>query len=305
MTQRDNPLDLNLLAHFEALIEEAHVSRAAQRVNLSQPAMSLALKRLRQMFEDPLLVHTPRGMVPTLRAQELLGPVRKMLSQSRALLPKRPFKPSESADTFVVTATNFVASMFLAELAKRFAREAPRAQLNIITAIPYRARRWFEDGTTDIGISYVVLPPDDLHIRYLARERLVCIARRSHPAVDRKITLDQLCTLRHVKVRPNTPPFSDVLDRSLAPRGRKVTIGLTVADFLLVPEIVATTDLIAVVPESLVKRLARKRELQVLPVPVDVPPLRLSMIWHERTHRDPARQWLRDLIRGACRETSP
>jgi DNA-binding transcriptional LysR family regulator len=301
MKRRHNLVDLNLLAYFEALLEEGHVSRAAQRMGLSQPAMSLALKRLREMFGDPLLVQTPKGLVPTMRAQVLLERVRELLHQSHdLLLLQDTFDPANATETFIVVATNFVASMFMPQLVARFERDAPNAQIILRTATPYRAKQWFEDGSVDLGISYVVSPPEELHIAPLRKERLVCIARRGHKLVKGSVTLDQLCTVPHVKLRPSTPPYESVLDRLLASLGREVRIGHSVTDFLLVPPIVRGSDLIAVVPERLVEH--QEKGLQVMALPVDLPELTLSMVWHERTHREPSQQWLRSVVKELARD---
>ncbi|WP_395069085.1 LysR family transcriptional regulator [Paraburkholderia silvatlantica] len=130
MNGRNATLDLNLLVYFEALFIEGQVSRAADRVQLSQPAMSLALKRLREMFDDPLFVHTSQGMVPTTRAYELIEPVRNMLQQSRELLEQRKtFDPGEAAGTFLLVATDYVASLVLPGIIQRLQVAAPRAHV--------------------------------------------------------------------------------------------------------------------------------------------------------------------------------
>lgn len=297
--KRDQPVDLNLtqLAYLEALIEERHVSRAAQRLNLSQPAMSLALKRLRALFDDPLLVPTPKGMTATPRAAELLESVRGILQQSRALIaPPRPFDPAVTTEMFVVGASNFVASMFLPALMARLREIAPHASVVVKATLPYRVREWFEDDELDVAVSYVVTPPGELHRRTLAPERLVCIARAEHPDVHAALTLDQLCTLPSVTVRPATRPFVGMLDRGLAAEGRALDVRLAVSDYLLVPDVVRSTTLIAVVPERLARRFAASAELQVLALPLDLPPLELSMVWHERTHHEASREWFRTTL---------
>lgn len=296
--KRQHPFDLNLLAYLEALIDEQHVSRAAQRVNLSQPAMSLALKRLRTLFGDPLLVQTPKGMVPTPRAQELVGPVREILAQSRELvLQQKAFDPANSTDTFVITASNFVASVFLPNLIKRFEADAPHAELIVHTGLQYRVKEWFDDASVDIGVSYVVTPPGELHRRSLVKERLVCIARPAHPVIEGELTLDKLCAVSSVTVKPATRPFVGMLDRALTLQGRAMRVSLSVADFLLVPDVVSTSDLIAVVPERAAQRFLKEHALKVWPLPLELPPLELSMVWHERTHHELSRQWLRKVMR--------
>lgn len=297
--KRQDPFDLNLnlLAYLEALIDERQVSRAAQKVNLSQPAIDLALKRLRLLFDDPLLVHTPKGLVPTQRAQELMRPVREILDQSRALILAPPaFEPATATDSFVIAATNFVASMFVPPLIRRLVRDAPQAELIVRAAMPYRVKEWFDDSTIDLGISYVVTQPGELHRRKMLQDRLVCIARPGHPVIAGELTLASLCGTPAVTVKPSTRPFDGMLDRALSAAGQSMQIVLAVSDYLLVPEVVSTTDLIAVVPERAATRFAKEYPLRVLPLPLDLPAIELSMVWHERTHREASREWLRNAI---------
>jgi DNA-binding transcriptional LysR family regulator len=297
-TSRANTVDLNLLVYFEALFSEGQVSRAAERVNLSQPAMSLALKRLREAFGDPLLVRTATGMVPTRRARELIGPVRQMLEQSRDLLGARtPFDPATTTGPFTLVSTDYVASILLPKLIKRLEQEAPRARLVSRPTNPFYLKRWFEDGTVELGVGYSEEPPEELRVRPLFEEPLVCIASKEHGAIRGRITLEQFCTFPQVAVRPmGTPNYAVVLERALAANELELKIGLLVSDFLIAPEVVSGSRMIAIVPQGLAERCAKSKGLQVFAPPVDLPALRFSMIWHDRTHRDPAFQWLRDVV---------
>jgi DNA-binding transcriptional LysR family regulator len=294
-------MDLNLLAYFDALISEGQVSRAAERVNLSQPAMSLALKRLRETFDDPLLVRTPSGMVPTSRALELIGPVRELLRQSHDLLkPREHFVPAHATGPFVLMSTDYVSLLLMPPLARRFEQLAPQAQLIGRSANPEQLKHWFDSGQVDIGVGYCVNPPGELRIRPAFEEQLVCIAREGHGSIQGSVTLEQFTAIPHVQIRPGDMRYAVLLDRALSERGVEARIGVVVYDFVVAPEIVASSDMIAVVPERMAKRYARIAGLQVLPLPVDVPPLTFSMIWHERTHREPVYQWLREIVLEIC-----
>lgn len=301
---RTGSIDLNLLLYFEALFAEGQVSRAAERVNLSQPAMSLALKRLRDLFGDPLLIRTPHGMVPTARARELIGPVRKMLRQSRELLgARKTVEPAQVTGPFQLVATDYVSSMTLPPLMKWLAKQAPLAQVVAWSANPYQLKRWFEDGKVDVGLGYTELPPPELRIRRLFEERVVCIARKGHSSVKGSITFEQLGRLPHVQVRTmRKPRFAIELEREISARGSEPHINLVVSDFRIALEVVAVTDMISVVPERAARRHAGSKPFQVLPLPFELPNVSFSMVWHERTHRDPLHQWFREIIAAVCSE---
>lgn len=294
-------MDLNLLVYFDALITERQVSRAAERVNLSQPAMSLALKRLRELFDDPLLVRTSSGMVPTSRAQELIGPVRAILKQSESLLkPRDRVLPSEATGPFTLIATDYVSLLLMPLLARRIEQVAPQANIIARAVNPEQLKHWFENGEVDIGVGYTVNPPGDLRIRPVFEEHLVCIARTDHPTIRGSLTLEQFTAVPHVQIRPGDMRYAVLLDRALQAHAVHAPIRVVVYDFILAPEIVAATNMIAVIPERLARRYAQAAGLQVLPLPVEVPPLTFSMIWHERTHREPVYQWLRDIVLEIC-----
>lgn len=299
---RSASVDLNLLVYFDALFSEGQVSRAAERVNLSQPAMSLALKRLRERFEDPLLVRTRQGMVPTARARELIGPVRRMLRQSRDLLaPAKAFDPVAAVGPFQLVATDYVYSIFLPQLVRRLEKLAPQARIIARTANPYQLKRWFEDGKVELGVGYTEQPPRELRVRRLFEEDVVCIARRGHPAVNGRITAEQLASLHHVQIRAmRKPRYAAMLEHELASRGYDTQVGLIVSDFRIAPEVVAGSDMIAVVPERVARRHADRKALQILPVPFGLTKVGFSMVWHERTHRDPVHRWLRELVADVC-----
>lgn len=294
-------MDLNLLAYFDALISEGQVSRAAERVNLSQPAMSLALKRLRDLFGDPLLVRTATGMVPTTRARELIGPVREILRRSGDLLrPRDQFVPAEADGSLALMSTGYVSMLVMPPLMRRIETIAPRVRIEAQAVDPEQLRYRFESGQVDVGVGYCVNPPGELRIRQAFEEHLVCIARAEHPAIRGRLTIEQFTANAHVQIRPGDGRYALLLERALSLHGLETPIGAVVHDFLLAPEIVASTDLIAVVPEPMARRSAQSLALQTLPLPVDVPALNFSMIWHERTHREPLHQWLRELVLQIC-----
>ena len=293
--------DLNLLLAFEALMIERSVTRAARRINLSQPAMSNALARLRRTFDDPLLVRTPDGMKPTPVAQSLIVPVGAALSQLRAALEEKPaFDPMVSRRTFNLLANDYAEILLFAPMLGGVHTTAPGVTIRID-----RQRSLFQPPppsslaeSHDLAIGFF---PDALslessiHSEFMWEEKNVCIARRSHPLLSGRLTPKQYATASHVAVfyKSEGP---GVIDTILAQRGYARRVATFVPHFVSVPFIVAASDLIATVPERLAARFASVLKLQVLPVPIAIPPFRLTMLWHERNDRDPAHSWLRNLI---------
>lgn len=294
-------MDLNLLLVFEAVVEERNVSRAAKRVGLSQPAMSNAIARLRRTFDDPLFLRTPEGMSPTPKAQTLIGPVRSALEQLRALFEKRAaFTPSDSERMFHLLTNDYVELLLLAPLTRLLRGHATRIRLRV-----QRSQNVFEPPTPnslveshDLAIGFF---PDALTLDTRVRSELlweepnVCIARAAHPKLRDRLTLRQYADAEHVAVfyKKQGP---GVIDTLLAQKGYARRTAVVVPHFTSVPFIVAETDFIATVPERLARKFARPLKLQILPAPVEIPPLRLTLLWHERFHADPAHQWLRERI---------
>lgn len=297
--------DLNLLLAFESLMLEGSVTRAAKRINLSQPAMSNALARLRRTFDDPLLVRTPEGMKPTPVALSLVGPVRAALTQLRVALEEEPvFDPAASRRTFQILSNDYAETLLFAPLLAKLRSQAAGVTIRID-----RQRSLFHPpapaslaGSHDLAIGFF---PDALsleasiHSQFLWEEKNVCIARRAHPSIREKLSLRQYGSGDHVAIfyKAEGP---GVVDTILRQRGYTRRVAAAVPHFVTVPFIVAASDLIATVPERLAHRLAPVLKLQVLPVPISIPPFRLTMLWHEHHDRDPAHIWLRNLIAEAA-----
>ena len=294
-------LDLNLLLAFESLMIERSVTRAAKRLNLSQPAMSNALARLRRTFDDPLLVKAREGMKPTPVAQSLIIPIGAALSQLRAALEEKPaFDPAVSRRAFHLLANDYVEILLLAPLLDGFHTKAPKVTVRVD-----RQSSLFQPptpaslaGSHDLAIGFF---PDALslessiHSEFVWEEKNVCIASRSHSSIRGRLTLKQYATANHVAVfyKSEGP---GVIDTILAQHGYARRVAAFVPHFAGVPFIVASSDLIATVPERLALMFASVLKLQVLPAPVAIPPFRLAMLWHERNDRDAAHSWLRTLI---------
>jgi DNA-binding transcriptional LysR family regulator len=294
-------IDLNLLVVLEALVEECNVTRAAKRIGLSQPAVSNALARLRRTFDDPLLVRTAEGMAPTPAAQALIIPVRLALTQLReALEEKAVFDPTATERTFHLLTSDYAEIILIAPLLQTLRVNAGSLKLRI-----QRPRSVFEPPSTssladsfDLAVGFY---PDALsldvrlHSRLLWEEENVCLVSAKHPTIQGKLSLKQFAEAEHVALfyKPQGP---GVVDTLLMQKGYTRRIAVQSPHFASLPFLVSGTDLIATVPERIARQFARQLKLQVLPVPLDLPAFRLTLLWHQRHHSDPAHRWLRQAL---------
>ena len=294
-------MDLNLLLVFEAMVEERNVTRAAQRIGLSQPAMSNALARLRRAFDDPLFLRTAEGMTPTPKAQELMEPIRASLMHLRGLFEKSAaFDPSASDRVFHLLTNDYVELLLLAPLAHLLRAHATRIRLRL-----QRAQNVFEPPPPNSLVEAHVLAigfyPDALVLDNRVRSQLlweepnVCICRAGHSKVRANLTLRQYVEAEHVAVfyKKQGP---GVIDTLLAQKGHARRTAIVTPHFTSIPFLVAETDFIATVPERLARRFSGPLNLKIYPVPIEIPPLRLTLLWHERFQADPAHIWLRERI---------
>lgn len=294
-------IDLNLLVAFDAVLAERNVTRAARRLGLSQPALSAQLARLRDLLGDPLFLPAQRGVTPTARALELEGPARQALDQVRDVLAQgRGFDPATADITVAVACSDYVQDAVMVPLALDLRVNAPGLRLAIRQIDGSLLGHQMEAGSVDLALMTPSTAPPALRTRPLFHERYVTIARRGHPRVKGPLTLDDFVALDHLVVSPRGGGFGGPVDAALAKIGRKRRIAVSAAGFLFVPELVARSDLIATVPERLVHDRAER--LQILDPPLPVEGFTIGLVWHERTHRHPAHQWVRDRVRALCGE---
>ena len=288
-------VDLNLLVALDALLAERSVSRAAVRLHLSQPATSALLARLRELFGDPLLLRSARGMLPTPRALELLGPVKQVLDEIDAIVqPRAAFDPASAVHTFTLSASDYVEYALLPTLVDYLERKAPGVRLAVRPLDLQTVAKQMESGEVDLCITGLQNAPAGLHQQPLYAERMVSVVRRKHPGVGARLTLEKFCSLEHILVSVRGSGFSARIDEALAKLGRKRRARLAVPHFLLVPEIVARSDMISALPERLARGYANK--LRIFELPLEIEGFTVGQIWHERNQREPAQLWLREVL---------
>lgn len=288
-------LDLGLLVTLEALLIERNVTRAAVRLSLSQPAVSAQLSRLRILFGDPLLLPVQRGMAPTAKAVELLAPLRAALDQVRATLEQHDrFDPPTSPMTAVFACTDYLQLAVIQPLVMALRTEAPHVRVAVRHLNPHRLHVQMGDGEVDLALMSPEHAPPGLRSRALFDERYVLISSLDNAAVSRGMSLEQFQTLSHVIVSLRGGDFTTFVDDELAALGCQRNVVLSVASFLSVPELVASSDLVALVPERLVR--GRGALLKIVDSPVPVRGFSVGLLWHERSHAHAGQRWLRERI---------
>lgn len=301
-------LDLNLLRVFDALMQEGHLTRAAERLHLSQPAVSNALARLRAQVGSPLFVRNARGMTPTAQALALYGPVRAALRLLQdGLAPETAFAPEHAEQHFHLAMNDYAQFALLPTLLARVRARAPGLLLQVDpdTADTLPAR--LASGTLDLAIDYLHYEAPELRYQALHQEDLVVIARRGHPALSRSgrsITMARYEAAQHVTIPPRAgrgSPLEIVLGSAKVRR----RVGLLVPGYLAIPGVVAQSDLLGTIPRRLADACADSLSLCRVPLPFAMPAVQVSLIWHCQHDANRGLHWLREQIAGAVAELAP
>ena len=289
-------IDLNLLLALDALLEEQNVTRAAKRLALTQPTVSAMLARLRKIFGDSLFVRTQHGILPTPRAAALAPALKQWLADARALVASEHFNPATADFTASLSANDYIQSALIVPLIQRLRREAPHVRLAMRSAQLTDVPSMLADGRLDLCVTTTTeIPSPDLPSRLLYEERYICAVRSAHPLKAKAaVTLEQFCRYPHVIVSPAEGRFVGPTDQALAHIGRKRSVVLSAPGFLILPEILKTDDLIAVVPERVLR--GRMAGLRTFAPPLKIPGFSVHALWHQRVHQDSAYRWLREQL---------
>jgi DNA-binding transcriptional LysR family regulator len=292
-------VDLNLLVVFDAMIEERSVTRAARRVNLSQPAISHALNRLRHLFADELFVRGPDGMRPTPRALEIAGPVRHALNEISQALDGAGFDPATSQRRFVTAAQNHASIVMLPHLVDRLRDEAPGVDFRVYPGQAPDIMDGLEKGRIDVATGSFPALPDRFASEELLVDDLVCVLRADHPLAADCLTIERYAALPHLIV--SFDGAEDVVDRILAEQGLTRRVSMSVTHFLAASIVLARSDMVVTVTRRVAEAFGVNQNLRILPLPFASPQERISMVWHRRLANHPAQIWLRSMFAEAAR----
>lgn len=297
-------LDLNLLLAFDALMTHRSVTRAAGQLFISQPAMSHALNRLRQGFDDPLLVRTPQGMQPTPRALSLHGAVRQALQLLEQQFSEEPrFDPATSTRRFSISTTDYVECVLIPPLIARLRQCAPGVQIEILILRDTVPEAELASGAIDLvlGFDEYMSVASHLSRETWLTEPLVGLVRTGHPQVGEQLTLPELIAIPHVFHSPLGTRES-IVDQYLAAQGRQRTISVNSQSYMSAAAIVSQSDHLLVLPQRVARMLASNGLLRLVNLPAEMPAYHLNCVWHPLQARQPAQWWLRDQMRALAAE---
>jgi len=289
--------DLNLLIIADALFDESSATAVARRLGISQPTVSFSLTKLRAIFDDPLFVRTRTGMRPTPVALSLRGPIREALDLIKTrVLPGRQFDPATSRREFRISTSDVGELCFLPDLLSALCERAPNTTLTSVSLPPAALAEAMEAGSVDLAVGYFPdLQAPDFHSERLFEHPFVVIARRNHPLTRTPLTVEAFVAADHAAVVAQGRS-QELFERTLASQGLTRRIVLTTPHFMTLPSLIASTDLIAIVPRVTGTVYQPGEGLALIEPPVAFPSIVLAQHWHRRHSLDPERVWLRDLV---------
>lgn len=289
-------IDLNLMNVLYTVLAEGSVTRAAQRLSMSQPAVSNALGRLRYIMKDELFIKVSGGFSPTERALEIWPDLQQAMEQIRAIALPLDFKASETNLTFNVAITDTLVSRVTPALAVRFAEAAPLAKLQFHLHSNPTSIDALQRGGLDCAVGMFPNVEADLQLEALLSDRYVCVFRRGHAALDAPVSLEAFIDAEHILVKQATRQ-AGIIDNWLSLKGYKRNIRLVVNRAEDAINIARQTDLVAAVPWSFAQSMPDAEGLEIADLPFEHEKILYKLAWHKRSYRDPARSWFRSLIR--------
>ncbi len=296
--------DLNLLPVFLALMEERSVTRAAERLHITQPALSNALTRLRAMLHDQLFIRERYGMQPTEKALELAPVIASALATlDEVVLGQQEFDPTKANLQITIAPNSYVEFALVPAIVAKLRKVAPGISLRLTSFGTDLAETGVTSGTTWLVLGRFVDPPDNLVVQHLMDESLACVVRADHPIIGKKISRKQFEEMKHVNMLP--PGRLKVgLFQQLQRQSLKREVAVSVTHFLAIPEMIAVTDYCATLPRLICNHLAHDKRLKFMPAPVDLGTFPVEMAWHVRYRHDSAHRWLRSLIVDVVKEVA-
>ncbi len=292
--------DLNLLLVFDAVFAERGISRAAQRLSLSQPTVSNALARLRVRLNDPLFTRSGGQMLPTARARALAEPIRQALDAiERGLRAPDAFAFETSEREFVIAVEDYGETVILPRFVDWVSAVAPNVRIKIRPEPAARLVGEMREGAVDLALDYFVLRDARFASQRVLDEALLTLSRRDHPAIGERLSLETYLSLRHVALIPRTGAVP-MIERSLAARGLERRIAVQVPHFMSMPALVQGSDMLCTLPRRMARYYAEHFALRAHALPLSVPQFPVYLVWHEGARADPGHRWFRDNLAEFC-----
>ena len=295
-------IDLHLIRVLNTVLTERSVSRAAIRLGMYQPAVSAALKRLRELAGDPLLVRSGAGMVPTDAGLRMIEPSASILRAAEVLFSDaRGFDAASATHTFSLAASDYLDPLFLPQLVAQIKNQAPLCHIEIHALSgesDYRAR--LAQGEFDLVVGNWPAPPDDLHLARLFDDEVVCLVAKNHPAVRRGWSSATWLAAEHIAPTPTHPGAKGVIDTHLDQLGLQRNITARCPHFGLIPAMVASSLLVLTTGRQYCERYLEVLPVKILPCPIEFPRLMYYQLWHERTHASASAKWLRERVKAVA-----
>ncbi|MFS2103144.1 MULTISPECIES: LysR family transcriptional regulator [unclassified Ralstonia] len=289
-------IDLNLLVVFNELLRQRRVSAVAETLGISQPAISNALNRMRKLFGDELFIRTSKGMVPTPFAETLAEPIAYALGAIyNSLNATTKFDPKTSTRAFTIAMTDIGEIYFLPSLMRRLEKDAPGVTISTVRNHADTLRDEMEAGRVDLAIGFLPDLKAGFFQRRLFKQRYVCLFRKGHPLAKNGMTMKSFLEAEHVSIVAEGTGHG-MVDSTILRAGMPRRVSLRVPHFVALGHILQSTDMIAVVPEAYATRTLKPFDLATAPCPAKIPDITINVLWHGRNHREPANQWLRQLL---------
>ena len=306
-------LDLNLLRVFDEVMAERSLTRAARNLSLTQPAVSNALRRLRETLGDDLVRRDGHGIAPTPFALTLWPNVREALDQLQAALVPQHFVPKEARNSFVLAMADATAAELMGGLAQKLEHQAPNISVRVLPLTTRDPRALLENGGVDLALGYFPAVLADLTAKAqsgdavaFAHQRLydgeyVCVMRRKHPLAQKNVSLEEFCNARHLLVSFSGRPYG-FIDEALASIGKQRRVVMTVNQFFTAGRVVVNSDLLTVLPKHFVPTTGIAKELFMCELPFKVPTLHVDAVWHRRKQAQSEHVWLRERLIDIARD---
>jgi DNA-binding transcriptional LysR family regulator len=287
-------LDLNLLVALRALLDEQHVSRAADKAGLTQSGMSRALQRLRTMFNDPLLVKVEHGYELTSRAGEIDSAIEKVLADIQHIMVPSTFDPSQAEGEFRIASLDYELLVLMPSIISELRKRAPGIMVSAVNLGGLDFSPLIR-GDVHLAFSAFEQVPPNLYRKRIFDEDKVCLVSTRHSHIDSQLIIEEYKRLDHVWVTL-TGPDPGMIDETLAGHGLSRNVTVMVPSFLMAARIVAETDLTAILPRRIAQQFIQNGLLKIVELPFKFPRFPIYQYWHERNNKNPQQQWLRQVV---------